>query len=467
MRLQKTALSVTLALVVASLACSAGGLLTRTEPAEAPVLPASNTSAPPTEPPAPTAPPTETAAPLLPTPDESPTPTVFPTATGPRPSPAPLHFQVFDEIWGAINANYLYSDFNGTDWNAVRGQALQRIGAGMTDPEFYAMLAEMIFNLGDGHSTFFSPEQARELDLEFAGKYEYVGIGVVHTPIPERGLLTIVLVFPGSPAEQAGLKPHDNILAVDGVPIFDEQGLRRDLLRGPAGTTIVVTVQTPGQDSRQATITRAPVVLEMPAPHQVIFTPSGKRIGYVLIPTFNEASIDEKITQAIQELSRDAPLDGLILDNRHNGGGQSEMMLNTLAKFVNGDVGYFVQHGSEEKIQVQGVDLAGSQSLPLVVLVDDGTVSFGEVFAGILQDLGRATIIGSQTDGNVELMRVFDFSDGSRAWIATAAFRPYLHPDQDWEATGIIPDISAAGNWDETTFDTDPVIQAALKFFGG
>ncbi|MCC7128990.1 MAG: hypothetical protein IT297_01195, partial [Anaerolineae bacterium] len=114
-----------------------------------------------------------------------------------------------------------------------------------------------------------------------------------------------------------------------------------------------------------------------------------------------------------------------------------------------------------------GVDLAGSQSLSLVVLVGDGTVSFGEVFAGILQDLSRATIIGSQTNGNTELMRVFDFSDGSRAWIATAAFRPYLHPDQDWEATGIIPDIPAAGNWDETTFNTDPVIQAALKFFGG
>ncbi|MCZ7551430.1 MAG: S41 family peptidase [Anaerolineales bacterium] len=138
-------------------------------------------------------------------------------------------------------------------------------------------------------------------------------------------------------------------------------------------------------------------------------TPAGKRIGYVLIPTFNENSIDKKIAQAIQELSQEAPLDGLILDNRHNGGGQSEIMLNTLANFVNGDVGYFVQHGTEDKIQVQGVDLAGSQSLSLVVLVGDGTVSFGEVFAGILQDLSRATIIGSQTNGNTELMRVFDF----------------------------------------------------------
>lgn len=467
MHLKKTALIVVLALILASLACSMGGLLARTEPTTAPALQASDTPPLPTEPPAPTAPPTETATLPPPTPSERPAPTIFPTAAGPRPSPSPLHFQIFDEVWGAVNANYLYPDFNGLDWNAVRAQALQRIEAGMTDPEFYAMLSEVIYSLGDEHSTFFSPEETRQLDAEFAGEYEYVGIGVIHTPIPERGLLSIVIVFPGSPAEQAGLKPHDNILAVDGAPIFDEQGNRRDLLRGPAGTTIVVTVQTPGQDARQVTITRAPVVLEMPVPHQVVLTPAGKRIGYVLIPTFNENSIDKKIAQAIQELSQEAPLDGLILDNRHNGGGQSEIMLNTLANFVNGDVGYFVQHGTEDKIQVQGVDLAGSQSLSLVVLVGDGTVSFGEVFAGILQDLSRATIIGSQTNGNTELMRVFDFSDGSRAWIATAAFRPYLHPDQDWEATGIIPDIPAAGNWDETTFNTDPVIQAALKFFGG
>lgn len=458
---------ITLVLMSAALACSAGGLLARTGPAPAAPPPAVETSREPTEPPLPTAPPTDTPTSAPSPPTETATATVFPTATGPRPSPSPLHFQVFDEVWGTVNTNYLYRDFNGIDWNAVREQALQRIGAGLTDPEFYAMLAEMIYNLGDEHSAFFSPEQARQLDAEYAGEFEYVGIGVVHTPIEEHGVLSIVLVFPGSPAEQAGLKPHDNILAVDGVPIFDEQGNRRNLLRGPAGTTIVVTVQTPGQEPRQVTIQRAPVVSEMPVPHQVVSTPAGKRIGYIMIPTFNEGSIAEKVAQALQDLAREAPLDGLILDNRINGGGTSEVMLSTLSYFVNGEVGYFVQRNQEETIRVSGVDLSGSQSLPLVVLVGDGTMSFGEVFAGILKDLGRATIIGEQTQGNVELLRVFDFSDGSRAWIATATFRPYNHPDQDWESTGIIPDISAVGSWDEVTFKTDPVIQQALNFFGG
>jgi C-terminal peptidase prc len=456
-------------LTAASLACSAGGLLLQAEPTATEALPAllltAETSSPPSELPA-TIPPSESPT-LPPPPTETATPSQVPTATGPRPSPSPLHLQVFEEIWNTINDNYLYRDFNDLDWNAVREETQQRIAAGMTDEEFYGMLYELIRSLGDEHSIFFDPERARQLDAEFAGEFQYVGIGVIHTPIPERGALSIVLVFPGSPAEQAGLQPHDNILAVDGQPVFDEQGNRRNILRGPEGSTITLDVQTPGQEARQVSVTRASVLTEMPVSHQIITTPAGKRIGYMLIPTFNEEQIDERVAQAIQELAQDAPLDGLILDNRHNGGGTSEVMLNTLAYFTNGDVGYFVQRDTQETVRVNGADISGSQSVPLVVLVGDGSASFGEVFAGILKDLGRATIIGQQTDGNVELLQVYDFVDGSRAWIAAATFRPLNNPDQNWEATGIIPDTLVPGRWDEFTFQNDPAIQAALQFLGG
>src|SRR4030067_1460942 len=157
----------------------------------------------------------------------------------------------------------------------------------------------------------------------------------------------------------------------------------------------------------------------MPVPPRVALTSAGKRIGYLLIPTFTEAGIDQRVGQAIQEMAAEGPLDGLIVDNRYNVGGRSEIMLGTLAFFSNGEVGNFVQRDRQESIMVSGVDQAGSQSLPLVVLVGKATASFGEVFAGILKDLGRATIIGDQTDGNVELLQVFDLLDGSRAWIAS------------------------------------------------
>jgi carboxyl-terminal processing protease len=459
--MNKRILLVPIFLTILSLACSAGGLLTQIQPTATLTLPPTTT---PTATNSPTTVSTETATPLpLPTA----TPTLFPTATGPRPSPSPQQYQVFDQLWQTVNQNYLYLDFNGLDWNAVREEILQRIGAGLTDDEFYQAMGELVRRLNDNHSTFFSPEQVKQVDSEFEGQYQYVGIGVYHTPMPERNLFSIVLVFPGSPAEEAGLKAHDNILAVDGQPLFDEQGNRKNLLRGPEGTTITLTVQTPGQEVRQVQITRREVLTEMPVPHQVVSTPAGKRIGYLMIPTFNETDIDKRVAQAIQEMATSAPLDGLIIDNRHNGGGRDTIMLNTLGYFVSGEAGYFVNRGQSQPITVQGSDVSGSLGLPLVVLVGDGTASFGEVFSGILKDLGRATIVGTQTDGNVELLGVYDFIDGSRAWIATATFRPLNNPDQDWEKTGITPDIIVSSQWDEVTFENDPVIQEALRFLGG
>lgn len=457
-------------LTLAVFACSSVGLLNQAEPTDAqPSQPVAPLPVEPTLAPVlsitPTFVVTETSTPpSLPTITE--TAFVFSTATGPRPSPSPMHFKIFEEVWGTIDQNYLYQDFNGLDWAALREEYLQRIEAGLSDEEFYQALFEMVYRLGDNHSTFFSPEMARQLDAEYAGEYEYVGIGVIHTPIPERKLLSIVLVFPGSPAEQVGLQPHDSILAVDGVAVFDEQGHRRNILRGLEGTTIKLTVQTPGSSVREVVVTRGQVVGEMPVPHRVVQAAGGKRIGYLLIPTFNEEQIDEKVRQAIQDLAASGPLDGLIVDNRHNGGGTSEVMLNTLAYFTSGQVGYFVQRENQEIIRVTGVNVADSLYLPLAVLVGPGTASFGEVFAGILKDLNRATILGETTNGNVELLRVFDFSDGSRAWIATATFRPINHPEQNWEESGIIPDFEIASRWDEVVFETDPVIQAALGILG-
>jgi carboxyl-terminal processing protease len=97
------------------------------------------------------------------------------------------------------------------------------------------------------------------------------------------------------------------------------------------------------------------------------------------------------------------------------------------------------------------------------VLVGPNTVSFGEIFSGILKDQGRATLIGETTEGNVEILWGYNFEDGSRAWIAHDTFEPVNHPEWDWEHDGIIVDIEVPADWDEFTFQTDPAIQAALE----
>ncbi len=414
------------------------------------------TPRPPTATPTVTLTPTHTASPTV-------TPTFTSTATATSiPTPSELQFEVFEQLWQIVNEEYLYRDFNGLDWNKVHQEYLQRIQTGLTNEDFYVAMHEMINRLGDNHSTFLSVQEAIDQDAEFAGDYNYVGIGVLVEPVVERKLVSILVVFSGSPAEEVGLKIHDNILSVDGQPIVDETGFHRNLLRGPEGTTITISVQTPGQDPRQLQVTRRKVNSEMPVPYQVLISPGGKRIGYLLLVTFNDRDIPDKVGEALRQMTAKAPLDGLIIDNRPNIGGANTVLVGVLSYFTNGLAGYYVNRQNKEPLKIIGQDIGGSQKLPLVVLIGPGTVSFGEIFSGILKDIQRAYLIGQTTEGNVEILYIYMLLDGSRAWIAHDTFQPLNEPKSKWEGVGVIPDLIVLSNWDQATTETDPAVKAAL-----
>lgn len=426
---------------------------TAVETATATLIPASPTAMPPSATPLPSA-----------------TPSPVPTLTRVSvidPLATTRQIAAFEELWGIVNQNYLYPDFNGLDWNAVRQEYRQRIEAGLSDEDFYQAMGEMIFRLGDNHSIYLSPNEAREEDQLRQGEVDYVGIGIRSLLIPEKRSLSVLLVYPGSPAEQAGIKMHDTILTVDGQPVVSEEGARQNLLRGPEGTTINITVQSPGEQPRTIPITRQRVGGALPVPYSVLITPQGQRIGYIFMTSFADTTMDESIAQALNQMSAEAPLDGLILDNRFNPGGASDVLLDTMNYFASGLMGSIVDRQQDNPLEVPGVDIGGSQTLPLVVLISDGTASFGEVFAGVLKNLGRAYLIGEQTDGNVEILAIHNLSDGARAQIATYTFRPPNPTDEDWEQTGIIPDLSVSSVWEEIVQETDPAIQAALDYFDG
>ena len=374
-------------------------------------------------------------------------------------------FEIFDELWNIINDEYLYSDFNGVDWDAAYEEYLQKIEDGLSDQEFYLAMDEMVYSLGDDHSIYLSPEQAAMEDAEYEGNIDYVGIGIWVEGVPERNRAVILLVFPDSPAKKAGLKSHDSILTVDGGPILDEEGYLNDTLLGPEDTEVTILVQSPGEETRELVLTRARITSSVPVYYDLLLSPNGKRVGYILIPGFSDRTVDERIDDALEALTADGSLDGLILDNRINLGGYDDVTKNVLRRYVDGLVGHFVDRHREEAMLVKASDINGSTTVPLVVLLGKETVSFGEIFSGILQDQERAYFIGETTDGNVETLWGYDFFDGSRAWIAHATFRPINNPQSDWEQNGIIPDLTVHSDWDLVTFDTDPVIQAALEYF--
>ncbi len=396
------------------------------------------------------------------------TPTEASTAT-PVPTRLPLNTQlsIFDDLWSIVNDTYVYPDFNGLDWNAIRQETRLKIIQGMTTDQFYMAMSELIYRLGDDHSFFLNPQGVAEQEADFAGKYDYVGIGVLVSAVPERNHAVILSVFTGSPAEAAGLQPRDSIISVDDQPILDEQGYLRDIVRGPEGTTITLSIQTPGESPRDVRITRHRINGDYPLVYTVISTDDGKRIGYILLVTFDDSTVDEKVGYALQDMTADAPLDGLILDNRMNGGGSSTVIEPILSYFASGNLGTYISHDEQRPLRVKQHDINGSSQVPLVVMVGTGTASYGEIFAGILKDIGRAYIIGTTTGGNVEVLWGYDLEDGSQLWLANETFRPVNHPDQDWEKTGIIPDQTVTGDFDQYTLANDPAVQAAIQYLLG
>jgi carboxyl-terminal processing protease len=375
-----------------------------------------------------------------------------------------LQLTVFTELWAVVNEIYLYPDFNGVDWLATRRQVREKIEKGLSLDDFYREMEQVLRSLGDEHSFYLTPEKVAAQEAKFAGNMNFAGIGVISKPVAEKGSSVILLTFPGGPADLAGLQPRDSILAVDGIPILDENGAARDLIRGPEGSDIILTVQRPYEEIRQVSITRGRISGPIPIPTYILTSEKGKRIGYMLLVSFADSTIEERIGQEISNMSAEGELDGLIIDNRFNEGGADLVLKGALSYFSEGLLGHFISRKAESPFEVAALDINGSQHLPVVVIVGPRTVSYGEIFSGILQDLGRAFLVGEPTRGNVETLSGHNFSDGSRAWIAYKAFRPLNNPDQDWEQHGVIPDLAAPLDWGEDTLENDPAVLAALQY---
>jgi C-terminal processing protease CtpA/Prc len=274
-----------------------------------------------------------------------------------------------------------------------------------------------------------------------------------------KGRAVILTTF-GSPAEEAGLLSRDSILEVNGEPILDGAGFIRDIVRGPEGSSMDLTAQTPGQGPRQVTLNRRRISGPTPVPYRLLTT-SRKRRSVYFGGDAQRRTIGDQVGQAIQISAKPGRTDSR-QPAEHRG---ADTTTQRVGPIYAGTLGAFVSRSGERPLVVDGSDVDGSQDLPLTVLVGPGTVSYGEVLSGVLHDIGRAYLIGETSEGNVESLWGYDFEDGSRAWLAQESFRPLNNPGQNWEQTGIVPDLVVPFEWDEDTLDTDPVVISSLEFF--
>ena len=370
--------------------------------------------------------------------------------------------EVFDEMVSIIDEVYVYPDFNGKDWNAIVAKYQTQIDAGLTTEEFYIAVQAMLTELGDKHSYILSPVQVAQSEADLAGSNDFVGVGIYVLQQLEKNQAVIISVFPESPAQFSDLKAHDVILAIDGLPVIDNEQSYIFLARGPECSATVFTVQSPNESAREVMLVRQRIQSSLLIDARLIPTSDGSRIGYIFLPTFFDQTIPGQVEEALRNFGQ---LDGLIIDNRLNGGGSSDVVEPILSFFTSGTLGEFVSRNDSRPLRISANPIENSQEVPLVILVSEETVSFGEVFSGVLRDVGRAQIVGQTSLGNVEVLHGYDFPDGSRLWIAEESFDPAVS-DSNWEETGIIPDLEAIADWDTFTFETDPAITAALTLLG-
>ncbi len=367
--------------------------------------------------------------------------------------------RIVNEIGNIVEDVYVYPDYNGHDWSEIESRYKDKVEAGLDTESFYIEMQNMIDELQDEHSFFLSPLEVQSSEDELSNDVEFTGVGIYGNFDFERGRIVVISTFPDSSAEQEGIKPHDSILSADALPVFENE---KNRLGGPACSAVVVTVQSPGEEPRQVVLMRHPIEGNVRIDARLVATTDGSKIGYIFIPSFYDETLPRQIEDALDAFG---PLDGLILDLRMNGGGSSSVANPILSFFTSGRLGQFVSRFDSRTLRVDADPIHNSQSVPLVVMVSEDTVSYGEIFAGIMRDSRDARITGETSLGNVEVLHGYDFDDGSQIWIASETFHP-AHSDESWEETGIVPDIEAFAEWDTFTFDTDPSIAAALSLLG-
>jgi C-terminal peptidase prc len=397
------------------------------------------------------------------------TPVAYPTYTLPAPVPVDealteRQLAVLDQLWQDVDTNYVFTDFNGVDWEAVGEKYRRLVSQGIPEAAFYPLMDAMLLELGDEHSYFLSPDQVAEEEAEMAGENDFVGIGSVSIgSVLDPGYAVVVSVFPGSPADRAGIRIHDLYLAVDGGPVYDADGYPRTL--GEEGTPLTLTVQRPGEPPRTVDLVRQRITGALPIESCLV---ANTRIGYVYLPSFMDETIDDQVREALEMMHSSGDLEGIILDNRVNGGGLEHVAIATLRLFTRGLQGHFISRDDAGRtvrrtMQIRAQDIGGSQTLPLVVLVSQDTASYAEIFSGILDRSGRAALVGETTLGNVEILSGYTYDDGSQAWIAGETFQPAGLENGIWEQQGIIPDVNVVSVWELFSEASDPGLAAAVE----
>jgi carboxyl-terminal processing protease len=370
--------------------------------------------------------------------------------------------RTFESLWKHIEESYIYYDTADVDWNALQEKYQAKIDAGLTGEQFSSLLKGLDQELPEGSLIYQSRAERIQTDMTDLATYEGIGafIGFQAKTKPH---IVILDVISGSPAEEAGLRAHDSIFEIDGSPILLQEGLNAtDRIRGPAGSSVTLDVKTPGKPERSVKVERAKLTS---TGKLAVYNITGTNYGYLLFPPVGYQGLDQDVFNGLQTLATNRKLAGLVLDLRITNSSADWPVDALLTLFGNGKIGEIYSRGDNQPLEIEGQDVIGSQTMPLVILVGQNTKGFAEIFAASLQASQRAVVIGEPTTGEVETQSAFYLPDGSRIFIQSASFR--LSNGDELGMTGVEPDLLIPTGWDQVLPDQDPVLDQAVQIIGG
>jgi len=369
--------------------------------------------------------------------------------------------QLFNEAWRIVSQAYIDDTFNGQNWWLVRQKALKKPLPNREST--YAAIQQMLASLDDPFTRLLRPNQYRSLQTSTSG--ELTGVGIQIALNPETGRLEVIAPIQGSPAEQAGILPRDQILKIDGFSTseltLDEAAER---MRGPIGSTVRLTVAHAGEPTSsqplEIQLRRDRIALN-PVQAELRSEAGGIPIGYIRLSQFNARAVSE-MTQAVMRLEQQGA-GGYILDLRSNPGGLLQAGIEIAKLWLDqGTIVYTVNRQG-----ILGAFNADGQMLthdPLVILVNQGTASASEILAGALQDNRRAQLVGEKTFGKGYIQSLFNLSDGSGLAVTIAKYETPNH--HDIHKVGIVPDQVVPLNIttrQQIGTEVDQQYQAAVK----
>lgn len=327
------------------------------------------------------------------------------------------------------------AEMNGYDELRVFSEALSIVRKNYvedTKPKdlVYGAIKGMLGSL-DPHSAFMTPDQFKEMQVDTKGEFGGLGIQIGI----KDGMLTVIAPIEDTPAYKAGIKAGDKIIKINNE--FTKDMSLHDAvskMRGAPSSSVKVTIVREGwKETKDFTIVRE--IIKIKSVKSKLIEDS---IGYVKINQFQEQTSSD-LSSAIEKLSQQN-ITALILDLRNNPGGLLNSAVDVSSQFLlSGKLVVFIKDRKGEKIEYRSSTNKLNPTIPMVVLVNQGSASASEIVAGALKDWNRAVIIGTQTFGKGSVQSVVPLGDGSALRLTTARY--YTPKGVSIQTTGIAPDI--------------------------